>query len=155
MALEINETLQYREGNMMKYPLKKTGLKAAILLLAVGVVAACAVTPAEKSAEAKARAEQMLQTQVSLASQCSPQAASLMQEMPQANSLSPAEKKVFEAKYLSAVNNPVFQACYKMAWEDYREENAMQAEQMAAWEEADNAAWDNGFFFNGPFGWYY
>lgn len=140
---------------MMQLPVIKTGLKATILLLALGVVTACAVTPAEKAAEAKARAEQMLATQVSLASQCSPQAANLMQEMPQANSLSPSEKKIFEAKYVSAVNNPVFQACYKMAWENYREENAMQAEQMAAWEEADNAAWDDGFFFNGPFGWYY
>ncbi len=139
----------------MKFLLKNKWLKLTTLLLACGVVAACAVTPAEKAAEAKARAEQMLQTQVSLASQCSPQAAELMQEMPQANSLSSAEKRVFEAKYVSAVNNPVFQACYKMAWENYREENAMQAEQMAAWEEADNAAWDDGFFFNGPFGWYY
>lgn len=130
----------------------KSMMRVALLSCAVMFLAACAVTPAEKAAEAKEQAAQMLDTQVALASQCSPQAAELMKEMPNAAHLTAAERKVFEAKYVAAVNNPLFQSCYNMAWKDYREENQMQAEQMAAWANAD-AAWDNGMFFDGPFAW--
>ncbi len=130
-------------------------MRYTALAMTVSLLAACAVTPAEKAAQAEAQAQQMLDTQVALAEQCSPQAAELMRQMPTANQLPGSEKKIFEAKYMAAVENPVFQACYNMAWKDYREQNEMQAQQMAAWTEASDAAWDNGFFFNGPFGWYY
>lgn len=130
-------------------------MKLSALVLSLGIVAACAVTPAEKSAEEAKRAQQMLDTQVSLAKQCSPQAAELMAEMPNVGELTAAEKKVFEAKYLSAVDNQVFKACYDLAWKDYREQNEMQAQEMAAWTEASNQAWENGYFFDGPFGWEY
>lgn len=129
----------------------KKMMKFSALALAVTLLAACAVTPAEKAAEAKAQAQQMLDTQVSLAAQCSPQAAELMKEMPNADQLTAAERKIFEAKYTNAIDNQVFQACYNMAWKGYREQNQMQAEQMAAWTDADDTM-DSGMFFNGPFG---
>ena len=126
-------------------------MKFSALALAVGLLTACAVTPAERSAEAQAKAQQMLDTQVSLAAQCSPQAAALMKEMPNVDQLNSTERKIFDAKYTNAIDNQVFQACYNMAWKGYREQNQMQAEQMAAWADADDAM-DNGMFFNGPFG---
>lgn len=123
-------------------------MKISALVLTVGVLAACAITPAQKAARAKEQAQQMLDTQVSLAAQCSPKAAELMKEMPNANQLTQAQQKQFEAQYEAAVNNPVFQSCYNMAWKGYQEQNEMQAEQMAAWANVDN-----GMFFGGPFAW--
>ncbi|HIW07007.1 MAG TPA: hypothetical protein H9889_06740 [Candidatus Ignatzschineria merdigallinarum] len=134
--------------------MKKT-MKLSALVLSLGILAACAMTPAEKAAQAQERAQQMLDTQVSLAQQCSPEAAQLMKEMPNANKLSETQKKVFEQKYVKAVNNQAFQACYNMAWKDYREQNAMQAEQMAVWANTDANAWNDGFFYDNPFAWDY
>lgn len=131
----------------------RKSMKLSVLVVALGFLTACAVTPAEKTADEKARAEQMLNTQVTLAEQCSPEAASLMREMPNSATLNSTERKIFEAKYMNAVNNQVFQACYNMAWKDYREENQVKAAQMAAWTAESDAAFENGFFFNGPFGW--
>lgn len=133
----------------------KNTMKLSALILSVGILAACAMTPAEKAAQAQERAQQMLDTQVSLAQQCSPEAAALMKEMPNANKLPEAQKKAFEAKYVKAVNNQAFQACYNLAWKDYREQNAMKAEQMAVWANTDTNAWNDGFFFDSPFAWDY
>ncbi len=126
----------------------KKVMKISALVLAVGVLTACALTPAQKEAQAKEQAQKMLDTQVTLAAQCSPQAAELMKEMPNASQLTQAQQKQFEAKYKAAVDNPIFQSCYNMAWKGYQEQNEMQAEEMAAWANVDN-----GMFFNGPFAW--
>lgn len=129
-------------------------LKISSLVAAIALLSACAQTPAEKAAEAKEHAQQLLQTQISLASQCDPQAAALMEELPTANSLSPAEKAIFEKEYVAKINNPTFQACYNMAWKSYREENQLKVAQMQEWNEAQELDWDNGMFFNGPFGYW-
>ncbi len=134
--------------------MKKT-MKLSALLLSLGVLAACAMTPEERAAETQRRAQQMLETQVSLAQECSPEAAQLMKEMPNANKLSETQKRVFEEKYVKAVDDKAFQACYNMAWKDYREQNALQAEQMAVWANTDTNAWNDGFFFDNPFAWDY
>lgn len=131
----------------------KKRMKFLGLALSLGILTACAMTPAEKSAEAERRAQQMLDTQVSLAQQCSPKAAELMREMPNANTLSESEKSVFEAQYVKAVDDKAFQACYNMAWKAYREQNALQSEQMAIWANTDANAWNDGFFFDNPFAW--
>ena len=131
----------------------KNTMKVAGLVLALGIVAGCALTPAQKAAQAQEKAQQMLDTQVSLANQCSPTAANLMREMPNSSQLPEAQQREFEAKYLRAVNNPAFKACYNLAWKDYREQNAIQAQRMADWTEASDEAWDNGFFFDGPGAW--
>ena len=77
----------------------KKVMKISALVLAVGVLTACALTPAQKEAQAKEQAQKMLDTQVTLAAQCSPQAAELMKEMPNASQLTQAQQKQFEAKY--------------------------------------------------------
>lgn len=133
----------------------KNTLKLSALILSLGIITACAMTPEERAVETQKRAQQMLETQVSLAQQCSPEAAKLMQELPNANKLSETDKKVFEAKYVKAVNNQEFQACYDMAWKDYREENAFESERMAVWANTDANAWHDGFFYDSPFAWNY
>ena len=96
-------------------------LKFSSLLIAGAILSACATTPAEKAAQQK----QLLDTQVSLAQQCNPKTAELMAQLPAAQNLPEAEKKAFEKAYVKQVNNPVFQACYKMAWTSYKEQNQL------------------------------
>ncbi|WP_392559701.1 hypothetical protein [Orbus mooreae] len=129
--------------------LKMSGLVAAIALLS-----ACAQTPAEKAAEAKEHAQQLLETQITLANECDPQAATLMQQLPTANSLPAAQKIMFEKEYYAKINNPTFQACYNLAWKSYKEENQLKIARMQEWNEAQELDWDNGMFFNGPFGYW-
>lgn len=130
-------------------------LKISGLIIAVGLLSACAQTPAEKAAEAKQHAQQLLQTQVSLAQECDPQAAALMAQLPTANTLPTAQKIVFEKEYYAKVNNPTFQACYNLAWKSYKEQNQLQIARMQEWNESQELDWDNGMFFNSPFGYYW
>lgn len=85
------------------------------------LLTACSLTPEQQRAqEAKQRkAEQALQ--VKLAKQCDIETAELMDE--QFNpplSRTEAEQRAFEQRYTEKVNNPVFQACYKMALAHYK-----------------------------------
>lgn len=127
-------------------------LKTSSLILAACLLCSCALTPEQKAARAKERAQELLNTQISLAKECSPQAAQLMAQMPTANELSPAAKQQFEANYNAQINNPTFQSCYKLAWQSYKEQNQLQIARMQEWDEANELDWENGMFFNGPFG---
>ncbi|ELV07601.1 Hypothetical protein F387_01405 [Wohlfahrtiimonas chitiniclastica SH04] len=121
-------------------------LKFSSLLIAGAILSACATTPAEKAAQQK----QLLDTQVSLAQQCNPKTAELMAQLPAAQNLPEAEKTAFEKAYVKQVNNPVFQACYKMAWTSYKEQNQLEIARMQAWDAENAWDWDNGFFYNDP-----
>lgn len=83
---------------------------------------ACATTPEQKAARAQAqkRAEQNLQ--VSLAAQCDQETARLMQkqfELADRPIPSSEPQKSFRLKYIDKISDPMFQACYKMAWQNY------------------------------------
>ncbi|QLB21347.1 hypothetical protein A6B43_07345 [Vespertiliibacter pulmonis] len=93
------------------------------LLLSIIIVnlTACAITPQQKmEREAKrVKAEQALQ--VSLAKQCDPNTAELMnQQFNPPLSRSEKEQALFERQYVEKVNSPMFQACYKLAWQNYK-----------------------------------
>lgn len=81
----------------------------------------CALTP-EQQAERKAkqiRAEQDLQVQ--LAQQCDVETAELMyQQFNPPLSQTEQEEKAFKKHYAEKVNDPMFQACYKLAWQNYK-----------------------------------
>lgn len=128
-------------------------LKISTLFLTISLLAACALTPEQKAAQAQERAQKLLDTQVSLAQQCNPKTAQLIAEMPQANQLTPAQKTVFERNYTRSVNNPAFKACYNLAWKSYQEQNQLEIAKMQAWDEASELDWNGGFFFDQPFGW--
>lgn len=128
-------------------------LKVSAVFLSVSLLAACALTPEQKAAQSKERAQKLLETQISLAQQCDPTAAKLMAQMPTANQLAPAQKKAFEKNYTKRLNNPTFKACYNMAWKTYQEQNQLEIAKMQAWDEANALNWENGMFFNEPFGW--
>ncbi|AHG75299.1 hypothetical protein X808_7760 [Mannheimia varigena USDA-ARS-USMARC-1296] len=85
------------------------------------ILTACALTP-EQQAERRAkqvRAEQDLQVQ--LAKQCDIEAAELMhQQFNPPLSQTKKEEAVFKKRYAEKVSDPMFQACYKMAWQNYK-----------------------------------
>lgn len=128
-------------------------MKLPTVGLALSLLTACALTPAQKAENAQEKAQQLLNTQISLAQECNPEAAKLMAQMPTANQLDPIQKKAFENSYTRHINNPAFKACYNLAWKSYQEQNQLQIAQMQAWDEANQLDWENGMFFNGPFGW--
>lgn len=98
------------------------------ITLAVMLSGCLALTP-EQKAERQARyAESLRQLQISLARQCDPIAADLMQRQPEVKAFgSPAEQKDFDRQYSERVDDPVFQACYKLALQTYQQQQALEA----------------------------
>lgn len=104
-----------------------TFLKTIPFYFAVLFLAACAQTP-EQQAEREAkrvRAEQ--EQQVKLARECDAETADLMHEKfnPPLNQTEKA-RKAFEKRYVKKVEDPMFQACYKMAWQNYKAQQEIE-----------------------------
>lgn len=105
----------------MKRPVKIMTLASVVIL------SACSLTPEQQAVRAakQLRAEQALQ--VKLARQCDIEAAELLQQ--QFNpplSQTTVEKQAFEKRYAEKINNPMFQACYKMAVENYKAQEELE-----------------------------
>ncbi|RKS87487.1 hypothetical protein DES39_0721 [Orbus hercynius] len=131
-------------------------LKVSGLIVTVGLLTACTTqTPAEKEAESKAHAQQLLDMQIRLAKQCDPQIAQMMAQLPTVNELPAESRKQFEKNYNKRFHNPVFQACYSLAWKSYKELNQLEITRMQAWREANQLNWESGFFYNGPYSYWY
>lgn len=98
------------------------------MFMVAGLLAGCALTPEQKAArEAKRlKAEQALQ--VSLAKQCDVDTAELMYTKfnPPLASPSPEQQAAFDKRYAEKVNAPLFQACYKLAWQHYQARQALE-----------------------------
>lgn len=93
----------------------------SILIGSAFLLSACALTPEQKAAQdaKRIRAEQALQ--VHLAKQCDVETAELLeQQFNPPLSQTEKQKQAFEQRYTEKVNNPMFQACYKMALENYK-----------------------------------
>ena len=88
-------------------------LSAALLL------AACAVTPEQRAAREAAQKKYEQDVQVSLASQCDKETARLMRKQFNTPPRSEKEQKAFRLRYIDKVSDPMFQACYKIAWQNY------------------------------------
>lgn len=102
-------------------------LSNLLIISTIFSLTACALTPEQKAAqEAKrVRAEQALQ--VKLAAQCDAEAAELLnQQFNPPLSQTEKEKKAFEKRYAEKINNPMFQACYKMALENYKTQEELE-----------------------------
>jgi hypothetical protein len=92
------------------------------MLCIVATLAACATTPEQKAAREQAQRRYEQNLQVSLAAECDPETAKLMRkQFEQAEQVGApsAEQKAFRLKYIDKVSDPMFQACYKMAWQNY------------------------------------
>lgn len=120
-----------------------------ILLIVALAVSGCALTPeqqAKRDAERKAYEQNL---QVALASQCDKETAQLMrQKFDEIQLPSDKERQEFRLKYIDKVNDPMFQACYKMAWQSYVSQQ--QLRQMRDYYD-DWYGWRG---FHRPWGWW-
>ncbi|MDD0824400.1 hypothetical protein PTQ27_07985 [Mannheimia sp. AT1] len=102
-------------------------LKLSLTLSLSFMLTACALTP-EQQAERRAkqvRAEQNLQVQ--LAKQCDAETAELMhQQFNPPLSQTEEEEQTFKKRYTKKVNDPMFQACYKLAWQHYKAQEELE-----------------------------
>lgn len=89
---------------------------------------ACALTPEQRAAQQAAEWRVQQQLAVSLAAQCDPAAARLMQAQMQADS---AQNAAEAEAYRQTVGNPVFQRCYQLAWENHLNQVRLQAADQA------------------------
>ena len=97
-------------------------IRASMMLCIAATLAACATTPEQKAARERAHRRYEQNLQVSLAAECDPETAKLMRkQFEQAEQVGTpsAEQKAFRLKYIDKVSDPMFQACYKMAWQNY------------------------------------
>lgn len=98
-------------------------LRTALILGTISVLSACATTPEQKAARAAAQKRYEQNLQVALAAQCDKETAMLMQKQfelaDQPSAVSGKAKQEFRLKYVDKIADPMFQACYKMAWQNH------------------------------------
>ena len=97
-------------------------IRLTLLFGAVALLAACATTPEQKAARAQAQKRYEQDLQVYLAAQCDQETAALIRRKFDEEGkpgAATAEQKAFRLKYIDKVSDPMFQACYKMAWQNY------------------------------------
>lgn len=96
-------------------------LKQTLALLLVLNLTACTLTPEQRAERDARRLREAQALQITLAKQCDLETADLMYE--QFNppvSRTEKEEAVFKKRYTQKVNDPMFQACYKLAVENYK-----------------------------------
>ena len=96
---------------------------------AAALLAACATTPEQKAARAQAQKRYEQDLQVNLAAQCDQETAALIRRKFDEEGkpgAATAEQKAFRLKYIDKVSDPMFQACYKMAWQNYISQQQLQ-----------------------------
>ena len=97
-------------------------IRLTLLIGAAALLAACATTPEQKAARAQAQKRYEQDLQVHLAAQCDQETAALIRRKFDEEGkpgAATAEQKAFRLKYIDKVSDPMFQACYKMAWQSY------------------------------------
>ncbi|MDF7676034.1 hypothetical protein PT286_04705 [Neisseriaceae bacterium ESL0693] len=102
------------------------GLKPIIWTMILLGLMSCA-TPEQKAAQAKAAEEARERLVVQLAAQCDAHTAELMQQQMQNPAFLSDPFYAKEAEeYQKSVSAPLFQSCYKLAWENYLNEVRLQ-----------------------------
>ena len=97
-------------------------IRLTLLIGAAALLAACATTPEQKAARAQAQKRYEQDLQVHLAGQCDQETAALIRRKFDEEGkpgAATAEQKAFRLKYIDKVSDPMFQACYKMAWQNH------------------------------------
>lgn len=96
-------------------------LRLTLAAAAVSALATCATTPEQQAQRAAAQKHYEQNLQVALAAQCDRETAQLMREQFQRAEQGPLSEqdKAFRLKYVDKIADPMFQACYKMAWQNH------------------------------------
>lgn len=101
--------------------------KVLPLLLSISVLAGCALSPEEQRAMEQEKVRKQQALQVSLAKQCDEETAYLMKrQFDQDIGLTAQQQKAFKEEYTKKVNDPMFQACYKLALQNYMAEQQIR-----------------------------
>lgn len=109
-------------------------------VLALGL-SACA-TPEQKAAEAEAERLAQQKLTIDLAAQCDAKTAELMRQQMQNPAFFTDSRLAKTAEeYHQKVSDPLFQSCYKLAWDNYL--NQMRLQQVESW--ARQRRWDDDF----------
>ncbi|WP_253355477.1 hypothetical protein [Neisseria perflava] len=116
-------------------------LRLTLTATAALLLAACATTPEQKAARAEAQKRHEQELQVALAAQCDQETAKLIQQQFALSNQQPAtplsaEQQAFRLKYIDKVSAPMFQACYKMAWQNYiSQQKLRQIQRYYDWDD--------------------
>ncbi|QMT30878.1 hypothetical protein [Alysiella filiformis] len=120
-----------------------------IIVIASCALAACALTPEQQAKQHAAQIAYQQNLQIMLAQQCDKETADLMaQKFRQPEFANEKARQDFNLKYLDKVNDPIFQSCYKMAWQAHVSQQ--QLRQMRDYYD-DWYAWRG---FHRPWGWW-
>lgn len=91
-----------------------------IILTIAYLLSACVLTPEQKAERAAAQKRYEQNLQISLAEQCDKETARLMREQLEQYPYDNEQKKQdFKLRYIEKINDPMFQSCYKMAWQNH------------------------------------
>ena len=86
-----------------------------------------ALSPEEQRAMEQEKIRKQQALQVSLAKQCDEETAYLMKrQFDQDIGLTAQQQKAFKEEYTKKVNDPMFQACYKLALQNYMAEQQIR-----------------------------
>ena len=124
--------------------MKKLALCAFIAL----TLTACALTPEEKAKREAEQQRAQQELQIHLASQCDTETANLMRQHFENKDKvweNEEEQQTFRLQYLEKINNPLFQSCYKMAWQNYISQRQLER------IERDYLWYEHDLFWHRPF----
>ncbi|MDO4433230.1 MAG: hypothetical protein Q4B82_01450 [Alysiella sp.] len=109
----------------------------SLIVSSLMLLSACATTPEQKAARAAAQKRYEQDLQVALAAQCDPQTAALLrQEFDKPEFTSEQERQNFRLRYIEKISDPMFQACYKMAWQNHiSQERLRELERYHYWDD--------------------
>lgn len=97
------------------------------VLIAAAALSACALTPEQQAEREAARIRARQNLQVALAAQCDPDTAAMMRrQFDGQTGAGVKEKQAFRLAYIDKVEDKMFQACYRMAWQTYTAEQRLE-----------------------------
>lgn len=123
-------------------------MKRMIYTSLVLLLSACAITPEQRAEQERQQKLYEQNLQVSLAAQCDKSTAELIhQQFNQPIAWTEADKQAFRLKYIEKVSDPMFQSCYKMAWQNYISQERLR--EVRRWHDD----WYYGRPFYRPYWW--
>lgn len=111
-------------------------MNKSTLLMActAALLAACAMTPGQRQAQQAAETQAQHHLHLALLAQCDPVAADLASSL--ADVAAGAEAVTRAQAYRQKVSDPVFQRCYRLAWENHLNQARLHAaEREAQWRD--------------------
>ena len=94
------------------------------------LLAACALTPEQRAEQQAQQYRQQQALAVALAAQCDAETAALMRQQAADPDFFTAEATAAAAQnYRQKISEPLFQSCYRLAWQNHLNQMQLQAEQ--------------------------